>query len=85
LSEGKIFVFKNDFVVDDCYLNYYRSVREIDIEGYIRLDGKPSTNIDPDIQDQYVDEVIDRCALEIIRRYENPDGFQYAKERISTE
>jgi len=85
LSEGKIFVFKKDFTVDKVLLNYYRSVIDIDIEGYVRLDGKPSTNIDPDIQDQYVDEVIDRCALEIIRRYENPDGFQLAKERIITE
>jgi hypothetical protein len=85
LSEGKIFVFKNNFTVDNVLLNYYRSVIDIDVEGYIRLDGKQSTNIDPDIQDQYVDEVLDRCALEIIRRYENPDGFQMAKERITTE
>jgi len=85
LSEGNLFVFKKDFAVDECYLNYYRSVINIDIEGYIRLDGTQSTNIDPDIQDQYVDEVIDRCALEVIRRYENPDGFQLAKERIVTE
>lgn len=85
LSEGKLFVFKKDFTVDQCFLNYYRSVIDIDIEGYTKLDGTRSTNIDPDIQDQYVDEVIDRCALEIIRRYENPDGFQLAKERIVTE
>lgn len=85
LSEGKLFVFKDNFTVDACYLNYYRDVIDIDIEGYIRLDGKPSTNVNPDVQDQYVDEIIDRCALEIIRRYENPDGFQYAKERIVTE
>lgn len=85
LSEGKLFVFKSNFTVDQCLLNYYRSVIDIDIEGYIHIDGTPSTNIDPDVQDQYVDEIVDRCALEIIRRYENPDGFQMAKERIITE
>lgn len=85
LSEGKIFVFKTDFTVDKVFLNYYRPVVDIDIVGYVRLDGKQSTNIDPNVQDQYVDEILDRCALEIIRRYENPDGFQLAKERITTE
>lgn len=85
LSEGKIFVYKKDFTVDKCILNYYRAVIDIDIEGYIKLDGTRSINVDPDIQDQYVDEIIDRCALEIIRRYENPDGFQLAQERITTE
>jgi hypothetical protein len=85
LSQGKIFVFKDDFTVDQCFLNYYRSVIDIDIEGYIRLDGSQSTNINPDVQDQYVDEIIDRCALEIIRRYQSPDGFEMARERIATE
>ncbi len=85
LSEGKLFVFKDDFTVDRCLLNYYRSVIDIDIAGYIRLDGSSSTNIDPDVQDQYVDEIIDRCTLEIIRRYQSPDGFEMAKERIVTE
>lgn len=85
LSEGKIFVYKKDFEVEDVFLNYYRPVGEIDLDGYIRLDGTPSTNKNPDIPDVMVDEILNRCAKEIIRRYQSPDGFQLAAERLLKE
>lgn len=82
LSDSKLFVYKKDFSVDSTYLNYYRKVGAIDIAGYRKLDGTPSENIDPDIDDIDVDEILNRCAKEVIRRYENPEGFQLAQERI---
>jgi hypothetical protein len=85
LSEDKLFVYKKDFSVDKTLLNFYRSVGEIDLEGYIKLDGTPSTNINPDISDINVDEILNRCAKEIIRRYENPDKFAFADERLKKE
>lgn len=85
LSDNKLFVYRKDFSVDKTFLNYYRAVGKIDIEGYRHLDGTPSVNIDPDLIDVYVDEILNRCATEIIRRYENPDGFQLAKDRTQTE
>lgn len=81
LSQGSIYVHKKDFNVDEVFLNYYREPGLIDIAGYIKLDGNESSNIDPDIDDIYVDQIIDRCASEIIRRYENPEGFQLAADR----
>jgi hypothetical protein len=85
LSENKLFVYKKDFSIDKTYLSYYRTVGAIDIEGYVKLDGTPSTNIDPDLSDIYVDEILNRCAKEVIRRYESPEGFQLAQERITNE
>lgn len=85
LSEDQLFVYKKDFTVDKVFANYYREVGKIDIEGYRKLDGSNSTNIDPDLSDVYVDEILNRCAKEIIRRYENPDGFSLADERVKTE
>lgn len=85
LSSGKLYVYKKDFEIDSTFANYYREVGEIDIEGYRRLDGTQSTNIDPDLSDVYVDEILNRCAKEIIRRYENPDGFALAEERVAKE
>ena len=84
LSESKLFVYKKDFDIEKVFLNYYREVGVIDIEGYIKLDGTSSTNINPDLHDVDVDEILNRCAKEIIRRYENPDGFQLADERIKS-
>jgi phage pi2 protein 07 len=85
LSENKIFVYKKDFTIDKVFLNYYRKIGEIDIEGYRKLDGSFSKNVNPDISDVYVEEIINRCAKEVIRRYENPEGFQFAQERVITE
>jgi hypothetical protein len=85
LSDNKLFVYKKDFLVDRTFLSYYRPVGEIDVEGYRKLDGSYSSNKNPDVSDIIIDEILNRCAKEIIRRYENPDGFQLAAERIVTE
>jgi hypothetical protein len=85
LSENKLFVYKKGFDIVKTFLSYYRYVGTIDIEGYIKLDGTPSTNIDPDLADTYVDEILNRCAKEVIRRYENPEGFQLAQDRLTVE
>lgn len=78
-------VFTDDFKIKDTYFSYYRFPKDIDIEGYIRLDGKASTNIDPELDDLVTDEIISRAALETIRNSQNPDAFPFAKDRISTE
>jgi hypothetical protein len=85
LSENKLFVYKSDFSVDTTSLNYYRKIGEIDIEGYRKVDGKESKSINPDVSDMTVDKILDHCVIEVIRRYENPDGFQLAQHRIQTE
>jgi hypothetical protein len=85
LSENKLFVYKKDFLISKVFLSYYRNVGPIDIDGYIKLDGSPSVNVDPDLSDTYVDEILNRCAKEVIRRYESPEGFQLAQERLLSE
>lgn len=85
LSGGKLLVFKTDFDINKQFLTYYRRPRQIDIEGYIKVNGQPSKNVDPDISDKSVNEIVNRCAIEVIRRYENPEGFQLAKDRLTQE
>lgn len=85
LSGTQIFVYKKDFNIDKVFLTYYREVGKIDIAGYRKVDGTQSTDIHPDVSDMFVEQIINRCAKEVIRRYENPDGFQLAQERIATE
>ncbi len=81
-SQNKLLVFKDGFDVDKQYLTYYRRPTNIDLEGYVRTDGLDSTNIDPDISDRYVYQILDRCALEVIRNYGNNEDFPLAKDRI---
>jgi hypothetical protein len=85
LSGNSIIVYTKDFIVDRTLLNYYREVGKIDLAGYRKLDGNLSSDVHPDISDNSVDEILNRCAKEVIRRYENPEGFQLAHERILTE
>lgn len=85
VSGKKIKIYVSDFDVKKVYLNYYRYPKDIDVEGYIKLDGTQSKSVDPELPDLAVDEIINRCAIEIMRETEKQEGFQYAKERIATE
>lgn len=82
ISKGNLIVFKSDFDISEQYLTYYSIPREIDIEGYIKEDGSYSTNVDPNLGDNYVNKIINLSVLETIRIFENPDGFQLAKDRV---
>lgn len=77
--------FENDYTITDSFLNYYRVPRKIDMEGYIGFDGKPSTNIDPELDDYNTLQILARVAAEVNRETENSEGIQYSKDRINTE
>lgn len=86
ISQNHIVVYKDDFDIEKVYISYYKVPMDIDIEGYIKFDGTLSTNIDPiDLNHKSISEIINRCAIETIRIYENPEGFQLAQHRIQTE
>lgn len=81
----KVKVYFDGFTVNKVYLNYYKSPSEIDIEGYINSLNEPSANKNPDISDWLVDEIINRCVLEVTRNVEDGEGVQFAKNRVDTE
>lgn len=83
VSQDKLQVYKTDFSIDSVFLTYYRYPLTIDIAGYTRLDGTPSTTIDPELFDQAIDEIIDWCVLEVQRSASNPEGFQLSQNRIT--
>lgn len=78
-------VYIDNFEIEQQYLTYYRLPKDIDIIGYKKIDGTFSINIDPDIPDILVNEIINRCVLETISVYENPEGFQLAQTRLNKE
>lgn len=85
IANGHIHVYFDDFVVNKLVFSYYRFAKQVDIAGYIRIDGTNSTDIDPELTDQFVDEIISRCAEEVMRDFENQSGFGFSKDRIRTE
>lgn len=81
IASDKIRAYKKGFEIDNLLLTYYRYPKQIDIEGYIRIDQTESTNIDPELSDNYVDEIIDMCVTDVQRIYENGDGFNLSQNR----
>lgn len=86
LAKDKIQVYKTDFTVDSVFFTYYRYPKQIDIEGYIKIDGTTlSTTINPELPDFMVNEIIDKTVTETQRRYSDIEGFQFSKDRENEE
>lgn len=85
ISNGKIQIYKSDFDVSKLWLSYYREPIAVDIEGYLNIDKTTSKTINPDLSDTNVNEIINRCAAEIARDYQNGESFQLREQKISTE
>lgn len=85
LSEGSLVVFKDDFKINECFLTYYKTPKAIDLAGSITETGM-TVDIDPDdLNLEQIQEILNRCALEVVRNYENVEGYQLAQQRIQTE
>lgn len=84
-TQGKAKIYFSDFNIEKAFLTYYRTPSPIDLEGYIKVDGTVSKNIDPDISDANVNEIVTRCAAEIMRNNQNAEGLQFNKDRIPAE
>jgi len=64
ILNNQIKVYTNDlFEINKVFLTYLKKPRSIDIKGYINRDGKPSTNIDPELPD----DIVELCVDETIR------------------
>lgn len=81
---NSIKVYKEGFELKALYVDYYRIPKEIDIEGYINVDGTQSKTINPDISDYLTNQILNYCVLETTRIFENPD-FQLANNRVDKE
>lgn len=83
IGEGSIQVYFKDFIVDGFYIDYFKYPKNIDIEGYIKADNTTqSTNIDPELDDIYVNEIIDLVVADVSRIYQNNEKMQLDLNRI---
>jgi len=82
LANGSFVVFEKDFDTNELLLTYYREPLQIDIEGYPRLDGTPSTNVDPEFDDVIVNRILLAAAKEFSAINANPEGYALDKDRL---
>jgi hypothetical protein len=85
IGSDKMKVYFDDFVVKNTYINYYRTPKNIDIEGYIHFDGTESINIDTELDDYNALQVLARVAAELDRQTVDVEGLQLAKDRFTKE
>jgi hypothetical protein len=81
INNKQVSIFKDTFNIDEVYLSYYRQALDIDIAGYINIDGTPSTDKDTDLSDPNIDIILNRTAAEALRNYENIEQLQIAATR----
>lgn len=82
VGEDKIQVYFKDFTVNSFVIDYYRYPSPIDIAGYLKVDGTLSTNIDPDIDDIYVNQIIDLVVRDVSMIYQNQIKTQLDSVRV---
>lgn len=81
LSENELVVYKQEEVkIEDTFISYYKIPKEIDIEGYVKIDGTQSVDVDPNISDLYLESILDRIVTEVTRQF-SPQELQIALER----
>lgn len=85
INGGKVNVYYSGFEIDSVVMYYYKNLVDIDLDGYITIENKSSKNVDSTLEDEHLRQILDRVVLEVQREVENQAGYQYAKERVSTE
>ena len=75
-------VYKKDFDISNVFLTYYRFPRPVDIEGYVKLDGSFSTNIDSEFSDDNVDKILDICVKDFNINSENLERYQIDNNEV---
>jgi hypothetical protein len=78
-------VFVKDFKINKVTFTYYSVIPEFDIEGYVNINGNPSTNKPIELSDQYVDQIINLAAEEYMRDFQSSIGLQIAQNRTSSQ
>lgn len=82
MSEEKLIVYRTDYEINNTYLSYYKKLPQIDIEGYQKISGDWSSNVDDNLDPFLQNKIIDLVVLEVMRQFENGNGYKLSTERL---
>ena len=86
IGQDNLQVYFTDFTVQEFFLDYFKYPKDIDIEGYVHTDNvTTSINVDPELDDIYVNEIIDLVVADVSRIYQNNEKTQLDLNRIQQE
>lgn len=75
-------IFYDDFTINKAYLTYYRYPKQVDIEGYVKIDNTNSTNVHPEFDDKIINRIISVAAKQFNSNSENLQKIQFDKDNI---
>lgn len=81
---NKVKVYTDGFDIDKLFLNYYRYPVQLNLKGYIDIDGKQSFSQDPEFSDRIVDRIISMCATSFDINNENLNKVQFDINRVTS-
>lgn len=79
ISNSKLIVYSDDFTITKILLSYLRYPKQIDIEGYIHLDGTESVNQDCELGEDLEDELLELTIIELGFDTQNNEAAQAAQ------
>lgn len=83
ISSGVFYVYGNeDFTVNELYLSYLRYPVNMDVTGYIHIDGSVSANVDCELEYYLADELVNIAVEEIADATANQEQSQLSRQRI---
>lgn len=80
IGEDSVAVYEDDFRTVALRMTYYRRPRKVDIAGYIRADGSSSSNIDPEMDDLFVEKVLNMMTKQFDLNERELDKYQFDKD-----
>lgn len=85
ISSDEISIYTDGtFTPTKIYVSYLRYPLYIDKEGYVKLDGTPSSNQDSELEPYLEDELVDLAVLNLAEYTENASAANSAQQRIQT-
>lgn len=81
-ADNKVLIYKKDFSIQEAFLSYYRYPIQVDIEGYIKIDGTSSQSVHPELDDKVVGRILLAMSKEFSAINENTAGYQIDSNRL---
>jgi hypothetical protein len=84
IAEDKIFIYSDGtFEPQEVHVSYIKIPRQIDKEGYIRLDGTPSENVDCELRIELEDELVDLAWMFLGMYTENAGSVSMSQAKMA--
>lgn len=83
LGDNKLYVYTDgEFTIEDVYLTYLRYPNSIDIEGYNKLDGTLSQNVNCELPDYAKGDIVDLAVKFAAQSNDNQIQAVFAEDRL---